>query len=154
MSTQQTAREFAKEFSGMAESFGDDQADALRECTGVVRAGIAENFQQSRSSSGQSWPARKDPAAGNHPLLIKDGKLLAAATGKGAGSVARVVDQQTLEVGVDPDAGTAGSVKGARRHQYGDTPPGILARPFIGVSDSAADKCAEVVADHALREIG
>ena len=40
-----------------------------------------------------------------------------------------------------------GSLMGWRRHQWGDEDvmgrPGILARPFVGISDEVADKCAE-----------
>jgi hypothetical protein len=102
---------------------------------------------------GSAWPPRKDPGDG-HPLLIETGALQAAATGKHAASVHRIVDRTELQLGVDPGASNEGGIPWAVTHQEGNPAVNIAQREFAGISDETADKCAEIVADHKLAEIG
>jgi phage gpG-like protein len=143
--------------------------DALEECKGVIRAGIAENFANQSDAGGGAWPPRRDPGDG-HPLLNQNGTLMAAATGDGVGSVGRIVDGKELQVGVA--VGESGSLAGAAVHQFGATirprvkkmlswingsgqrvfakQVTIPARPYIGVNDATVDECCEIVADHVV----
>ena len=129
----------------MAADFPGDQSAALEVCDDLILAGVAENFDNSRSASGDSWPARKDPKP-THPLLVLNGDLKAYATGGGDLEITATELTRTLPVGT---SGT--SLAGVRRHEFGDQEilgrDGILARPFFGMSDETAGKCADVIAD-------
>ena len=151
----QTAEEFAAEFKGLADSLPGDRTEVLEACAPILLEGISQHFVQAQSSGGIPWPPRKDPKP-QHPLLNETGALLAAAIGRGGASVHRIVDGRVLELGIDPAAATIGSIRGARRHQWGDDlirpGGGILARPYMGINEQVADACVEVIADHAIRE--
>jgi len=147
----QTVDEFVNEFSReLPSTFGVDQSAALAECKPILLQGIQDNFSNKKSSSGQAWPARKDPGP-QHPLLNLTGALMLAATGGGEGtsSVGRE-DATSIELGVSKGA-SGTSLAGINRHQFGGG--GILARPYMGISDSTADACADVIADFALKEL-
>ncbi len=150
MSKTQTAAEFAVEMELLGKTFADPIDPALEACAEVIHAGIEENFQQSQQSTGQAWPPRKDPKP-QHPLLILSGALQAAATGVGAGSVNRI-DSGVLLIGVDK-LGGGGGIPGAQRHQEGDSPPGILARPYLGMSEETLEECARIGADFVVGEL-
>ncbi len=147
MTKRQTAEEFAEEFEQLAETFGDDMTDALIECKSPISEGIEDNFRKSQTSEGQAWPPRKDPGP-THPLLILTGTLMLSAT---LGGVQRIEDGSILVYGTSTDI-----LAYARRQQLGDTTwpaKGIAPRPYVGISDTTLDECAEIVADHALAEV-
>ena len=145
----QTVDEFVNEFSReLPSTFGADQSAALKECKPILLKGVADNFSDSKSSSGQGWPARKDPGP-QHPLLIESGDLRDSAIGMGGDSVERG-DATSIELGVKKGP-KGSSTAGINRHQFGGG--GILARPYMGISDSTADACADVIADFALKEL-
>ena len=144
--TEYTAEEFAAECERSAAD-GPDLRPALTVCRDIILDGIADNFLRQQSSEGVKWPARKANSlrCGFHPLLQLSGALKGAADGPGEGHIERFEDD-SITVGVEQVPGI-GSLMGARRHQWGDEDvmgrPGILARPFVGISDEVADKCAE-----------
>lgn len=146
----QTADEFAADMGRLATEFGGDVSEALEECKPLVKADVQANFDRAAAGDGGAWPARKDPTK-THPLLVLTGALEAAAAGDGAGHVERIVSHHTLELGVDKSAGDGG-VPGAGVHQFGYGP--VLARPFLAVRSETIDDCTEILADHALRQIG
>ena len=161
-----TAEEFANAIDRMVQAIPSEIPDALMGCVPIVRAGVAENFARQGAPS-MAWPQRKDIGDG-HPLLDATGKLKAAATTDSEGSVARVVDGNELQVGVE--AANEGSLAGALVHQYGATirpvrkkflswidsqgrrvfarqvtiPP----RPYMEISEEVADECCAHIAGH------
>lgn len=142
----ETAEEFAERLDALAGSFGTDLSDPLMDCRTAILAGIAENFAGSHSSTGYPWPKRKDKKP--HPLLILTGELEAAAEG-GEGSITRVLDGVSLEIGVDGGGGESGR-PWAALHQEGGArmPP----RPFLGFSDDVQEQCEAVLAGWAIEE--
>ncbi|KKN80767.1 hypothetical protein LCGC14_0325730 [marine sediment metagenome] len=159
--------EFQGKVERIAASFGEENTEALERCDVVLQAGIEDNFRQSRTARGEAWPLRKDPKP-THPLLIMDGDLLVAAIY----SVGTVSDGKVLTK-IMPEGPTGTSRAGIRRHEFGDATrrqnlsaalriyagdkevgsPGILARPYFGVSEESADKCAEIVADALIEQV-
>ncbi len=145
------ADEFVEKFNALAVFFGDDWTPVLEQCRTILLGGIEENFLAAASSSMQHWPPRKDPGP-KHPLLIETGDLYRAAIGEGgAASVDRIEDGRSIILGVNKDGG-GGSIAGAGRHQDGDPPPGILPRPFMGISQENMDKCDGVLIDYVFEQ--
>jgi len=142
----ESTEEFAEHLEALSVSYGTELSEPLMDCRTVILAGVAENFAGSHSSTGYGWPLRKDNKP--HPLLILTGELEEAATG-GAGSITRVVDGVSLEVGVDASGGESGR-PWAALHQEGGTkmPP----RPFMGFSDEVQDACEAVLTEWAIEE--
>jgi phage gpG-like protein len=109
----------------------------------TIIGAIRGNFDRQTSPSGSAWPPRKDPASGDHPLLNKTGALMSAATG---GDI-NEVRGDTLEIGVDANAGAVGSIRGAAAHNYGYPPNNLPQREFMGLSEETVDRLAEQAAD-------
>ncbi len=139
--------DFAAACDVVGEFYVDD--DTLAECRDAIRAGIKENFERKATSDGASWPPRKKPGDG-HPLLDESGALKAAATSDAIGSIAEL-GNNTVTVGVE--AAGPGGLPGARRHQYGDDPPGIRQREFIGISDAVVERCGELAAQQFVEDL-
>lgn len=150
-----TVEQFVAACERAAGLVAEDLAGSFPDVETIVRMGIEDNFDNERSAAdfwggGGQWPERKVKGDG-HPLLNESGALRAAATQKGAvGSVSRI-EGDTLEVGVE--ASGPGGLPGARRHQYGDSPPGIRQREFVGISDDTLEFVAERVAEELVRKL-
>lgn len=141
----QTAEEFAAEFNELAATFGQqDWTEALEQCAPLLLEGVEKNFDTSSTSSGDAWPARKDPGP-KHPLLILEGDLKVAAT---YGNINRVVGGDTLEVGVSKE-----TIPYAGVHQFGSPSQNIAQREYLGISEDVADACTEVIAGYALEAL-
>ena len=141
----QTVEIFIADIEAAADGLPGDLSEALKTCDDLILAGIEENFENSQSADGEGWPARKDPKL-THPLLILEGDLKAYATG--GGDVEITADELVRTL---PPGASGTSLAGVRRHEFGDEEimgfDGILPRPYFGVSDETAEKCADVVAD-------
>lgn len=137
--------DYIDELGRMAGQLGEENTKALKECDRIITVSVETNFLASETARGEAWPERKDPGP-THPLLILEGDLVAAAiTGDGVITDGKVLTRTM------PEGPTGTSLAGIRRHEFGDEEimgkPGILARPYFGVSSAAADKCADTVAD-------
>ncbi len=141
----QTVEIFIEDIETTAANFRGDQSEALKRCDELILEGIKENFLNSTSADGEPWPERKDPT-GTHSLLILTGDLGSYASG-GGGEVEIGVDELVRTL---PPGASGTSLAGVRRHEFGDEEimgtDGILARPYFGVSDETADRCADEVA--------
>lgn len=84
--------------------------DTMEELAVIVQESVQDNFQRQTDVMGTFWPPRKDTLP--HPLLIKTGRMLDAATG-GPGHHKRA-QRKGLEMGIKPD-----KVPYAKYHQYG-----------------------------------
>lgn len=69
---------FLQDLQKVIDLFDDDHLDALAEVDRVIAEGFQENFYNTLDHESQPWAARKDNLP--HPLLIKTGKMFAAAT--------------------------------------------------------------------------
>lgn len=78
-----------------------------------------------------------------HPILMKSGAMMQAATGGGAGAIQRITER-TLTVGV-----LTSVIHYAPKHQFGEG--GMVARPFVGVDRDTLSAIGEVVADGGLQ---
>jgi phage gpG-like protein len=146
-----TADQFIISMESATENIAAHLDDALRDCVPLVYSDLEDNFLMAHDPDGNSWPDRKDPKP-THPLLILSGQLAEAATSPDAqGSVCKVSDGE-LRIGVNKDDG-GGGIPGAARHNYGDDPPGILQREFLGLTEESAEKCDDVFADWAIESI-
>jgi phage gpG-like protein len=144
-----TEQEFSDRLKRM-ETEGVNLTDAMGECRDILLAGVEQLFDRRSDASGQPWPARKNPRP-RHPLLELTGSLRRAVAGPNADGLDDpdiTEDGLTLRVRQGP-SGT--SRAGIRRHEFGDAVamgrPGILPRPYFGVSDDTADDVADVIAD-------
>jgi len=141
----------AVEFGGYLERMAD-RVDAgpydkpLEECQELAKQNIRDNFTSSASPDNESWPPRKIQGDG-HPLLMDTGKLLQAATGGGAGNVARVSSHE-LEYGVNLD-----TVPYARAQDYGYPPRNLPERHYLGVSEETVDAFEDAIVEHIKKEI-
>lgn len=151
-----SVEQFAEACEKLANLAASDLQPAFADVEQIVRMGIEDNFDNQSTADGNAWPPRKKPGDG-HPLLIESGALKAAALGRGEGSVSRIAEATMstceLQIGVEAVPGGPGGIPGARRHQYGDTPPGIRAREFIGISDETLDFVCERVGDELLSKL-
>lgn len=134
-----TIFQLAPDLDGMANqleegSFEEVLSGGVRD---VIMAAVAANFASERSADNQPWPPRVDPT-GTWPLLNKTGKLLAAATGQGEGSLTEAEDRE-LRVGAD-------LVYAAAQH-YGRQEINLPPRPFMGVGDEAQQVIAGLIED-------
>ena len=141
-----TEQEFTDRLKRM-ESEGVDLTAAFEQCEPILLAGVQRNFDERRDASGKPWPARKDSRP-RHPLLELSGELRRAATSR-AGLDSELSDA-TLTLRMK--TGQSGTSRaGIRRHEFGDDVamgrPGILSRPYFGVSEDTADDVADLIAD-------
>jgi phage gpG-like protein len=152
MVKQVTPDEFAAECDQLADSWCADLREPLEECAEILLTDNETNFRESISADGGKWPERK--SGGNWPLLIKTGALMDAATRRGAqGNVVRN-DGHSLEVGVEKQLQGPGGLPGAFVHQFGgDAWQNIPARPYVGASDDAQERCADTIGDFAQAQI-
>ncbi len=154
MATRMTVEEFEQRLQRLPSLFPGDQTAALEECDAAILYGVEENFAASQTAQHRNWPQRK-AKGGIHPLLLDTGDLYRAAVRSGE-AARTITDGRKLERRVPPGA-SGTSVAGARRHEFGDEvilgKPGILARPYFGVSSSTADTCASTVADHLVETV-
>lgn len=145
MSTEQLDA-LVRDIEVAADYLPGDLGEALRECDVAILQGIEENFAGSQTARGGGWPARKDPKP-QHPLLILTGELQAYATG-GSGDAEITENELTRRL---PGGSSGTSLAGVRRHEFGDEvilgQSGILARPYFGISEATADRCADIIAD-------
>lgn len=119
--------------------------EALLEAKRLIHQSIREGFNSSADpQTNDGWQARKHPYP--HPILMKTGAMMQAATGGGAGAIERIENNQ-LEVGV-----SGATVGYAAFHQHGTSR--MVARPFIGASDAKLDEIGEVIADAGLVAFG
>ncbi|MBE3132848.1 MAG: hypothetical protein IMZ55_05200 [Acidobacteria bacterium] len=142
---------FLARLEGLGRELGEDQTPALERCAPIILEGIQANFSGARSSAGAPWPPRKDPKP-QHPLLILEGHLLAAAVGRSAAGVNRIENGKELVLGVHLGA-SGTSLGGARRQQRGDSPPGILPRPYLGFSEEVLDGCCGIVLEETVKQL-
>lgn len=150
MAANQTAAEFAAELSGMA-GRAPDFAPALKAAIPIVRADERQHFDAKESPDGVPWAtnapltvARK----GHGDILVESGALEAASVGDAPGHVEQIEGNQ-LTYGVDGTT-DAGGVPWAAVQQAGNDK--IPARPFMGMSEAAIDKAAEVAADEEMKK--
>jgi phage gpG-like protein len=117
-------------------------ADALAEAKTEIQRGIRAGFNSGIDvQTGTGWAPRKRRYP--HPTLMKSGALMQAATGGGAGSIARVSARQV-------DVGVSSTVIGyAGFHQSGTS--NMAARPFVGAAAETLDLIAEKIADAGLQ---
>jgi len=152
----QSVDQFVADIERTAGTFGRESIQlALEDCREIVHEGIEENFLGAHDPEGAAWPSRKDPKP-QHPLLILTGALSEAATNPQAkGAVSRIEDG-ALAVGVTT-ASDIGSLKGARRHNYGDAGlglgDGIRQREFLGISEEATEKAMDVCVEYLMQEL-
>jgi len=118
--------------------------DAIVECVDLVHQSIRDNFTSSAAADGSDWVKRKIEGDG-HPLLMDTGALLQAATGGGAGTVARVSDRE-LEWGVD-----LGVIPYARAHNLGYPENNLPQREFLAVKEEHKAECDARIADHGAK---
>lgn len=142
------SKHFASVVAGMQTL---DATNALAEAKTELQRGMRAGFNSSIDvETGEGWAPRKRKYP--HPPLMKSGAMMQAATGGGAGSIARV-QQQELEVGVSGDA-----IKYANYQQGGtknkDGSLRMVARPFVGASAETLDLIGEKVADAGLTVFG
>lgn len=141
-----TEQEFAERLQRL-ETEGVDLTDAMEACEPILLEGVDENFDTRSDGSGKPWPARKDPGP-RHPLLELTGSLRRAATDRNGVDSEIAEDTLTLTMQQGP-SGT--SRAGIRRHEFGDAAvmgrPGILPRPYFGVSEETADDMADIIAE-------
>lgn len=148
---QVTVDEFVVECDALAASFCSDLTAPLDECTEILLEDNATNFRESMTPDGTKWAERI--SGGAWPILIKSGTLEAAATKRGAiGNVIRN-NGQTLEMGVEKQPKGPGGLPGTFVHQHGYPERNIAARPYVGASDDAQDRCADVLGDFAQNQI-
>lgn len=146
----QLVPEFAADMERVPAQLEQSIGGILDAITPRVLEGIDELFSLAQSPDGESWPPRKEVGDG-HALLIDTTALKSAATGVGAGSVKRV-ESDTLIVGVDKDT-SLGGIPGAGVHNYGFPQRNIPQREFLGLNESAADDCANIIADLCLDKL-
>ena len=151
----QNAEEFAAEMEVLASRFDQAVPEMLQACEPLVIENIIENFARQESPDGLAWPDRKEIGDG-HPLLVETrtegaGSLFGAATGQAGGHVSRI-EGNTLVVGVDKDGGIGG-IPGAGVHNYGFPERNIPQREFLGIGENTMDACAELIADHCIKEL-
>jgi phage gpG-like protein len=143
--------DIAAELDEMARRFADEPLDeALAVCVPILREGFADNFGRQQGPTGAAWPDRKDRKP--HPLLTETGRLWAAVTGSGAGSVERTIDGRELHVGVDETI-QQGGIPGAAAHNFGFPPQNIPQREFLYASEDTLDRSAEEFVGVALTTI-
>lgn len=102
-----------------------------------IRAGFNSSADP---STNENWKPRKRRYP--HPILIKTGAMMQAATGGGAGAIQRV-EPRRLTIGVNGE-----TIFYARFHQTGVG--ALAARPFVGASDETLDSIGEEIADAGL----
>lgn len=114
----------------------------MAEAKPLVHRDIRAGFNSSADPmNNESWPLRKRRYP--HPILIKSGALMQAATGGGAGAI-QDVKSDSLTVGVN------GSLIGyAAFHMFGAGK--LPARPFVGAKDETIDAIGEMIADEGLK---
>jgi len=140
----QSVEEFARDFSEIGRTIGDDFTDALSACRNMVSDAIDSNFVNARTAAGEAWPPRKDPVP-THPLLILLGDLKEAATG---GDVDRIEDGHVLVFGV-----STGTIVYAGVQNFGWPERNIKPRPYMGISEAIVDQCADVIVDQKVAEL-
>lgn len=134
-------------FDGVAKGLIDGNFRVVLEsCVKPVHQSIRDNFTSSADANGQDWPERKVEGDG-HPLLMDTGALLQAATGGGAGTIARVGERE-LEWGVDLDV-----IPYARAHNLGNPGNNLPQREFLDVQEEHKVECGEAIADHGAEVI-
>ncbi len=145
----QTAEEFTVDMRHLGDALADDLEVALTDCLAIMRQGVQDNFDARADSESVAWPPRKDPRP-QHPLLEQTGALRDAATQHAEEVIEK--DQAILAVAHSD----TGSIAGRRRHQWGDRAvmgrEGILARPYMGMSEDVQDACTERIADEVVKQ--
>jgi hypothetical protein len=151
-----TLSQLMEEINVLAANFGENQEDALAECDKILLMGIGENFLNSTTARGDAWPQRKDPTL-KHELLILEGHLAAAATGKTHSDAVSITDGGKVLTRRMPSGPSGTSLAGRRRHEFGDEEilgkAGILARPYYGIREESADACAELIGEALLEQV-
>lgn len=114
---------------------------AMQEAKIRIHRGIRAGFNSSADpSTNENWPPRKRRYP--HPILVKTGAMMQAATGAGAGAI-QEVKPRGLTVGVNS------SIIGyAYLHQVGSGK--LASRPFVGASSETVDAIGELIADAGL----
>lgn len=156
-SSQVEAEAFGDCLERMADRVADGPYDKpLEQCKELVKQNIRDNFTSSATPDGAPWRSRKTNREQNpmgnivddgHPLLMDTGKLVQAATGGGAGNVARVSSHE-LEYGVNLD-----SVPYARAHDYGYPPRKLPERHYLGVGEETVDAFEQLIGDFVANEL-
>ncbi len=119
-------------------------APILVAMVGVGEQAVRDNFTSSATPSDSNWLPRKIDGDG-HPLLIDKGNLLQAATGGGAGHIARVFEN-TAEIGVDLTI-----VAYARAHNYGNPARRLPQREFLGMREERQAEAEELLGEWTLQ---
>ncbi len=114
--------------------------DAMQDCLDVIHGGVEDAFAAKVDSAGAAWPPRKDKLT--HPLLVKSGKLKAAATTGGT------VGDRELTTSIK-----GADVPYAATHQNGSTKRNIPRREYQYATEETLDACAEIIADAGLEAI-
>jgi phage gpG-like protein len=141
-----TPDELVREFDAASRRVAGDHTDLLQSFVPLIAADVQSNFDNSGTAGGIPWPSRK----GNkpHPLLRLSGALEAAATGRGAGHI-QTIQNNELTYGV-------GGIIYAARQNYGDVPGSrdrlgrpmnIPAREYMAISEGTVDELTERAAD-------
>lgn len=116
--------------------------ETLSEAKTLVHRSIRGGFNSSVDpNTGTPWAPRRRYYP--HPILMKSGAMMQAATGGGAGAIQRITER-ALTVGV-----LASVIGYAPKHQFGLG--GMIPRPFVGVDRDTLAAIGEVVADGGLQ---
>lgn len=132
---------------------------AFQECREQVLEKFEDNFRTASSPNHGPWPARRNPAL-THPLLIKTGSLMKAATGKGPGHVT-VWFEDGFQVGIDMATGRymtfrdprgfPGGVPAAAAHNFGSG--WLPQREFLAIDEATTEKIREILARHIAEQL-
>jgi phage gpG-like protein len=116
--------------------------ESLTEAKVAIHRRIRAGFNSSADpQTDENWAPRKGRYP--HPILIKTGRLMQAATGGGAGAIQEVAPKR-LTIGV-----STASVPYGRFHQAGAGK--MPARPFVGATPDVVDQIGEMIADEGLK---
>jgi hypothetical protein len=152
----QPVDQFVADMNRLADMLGQESIPlALEDCQKLVYGDIEENFLGAHDPEGAGWPVRKNPKP-QHPLLMLTGALAEAATNPQAPGAVSRIEGEALEVGVTTES-DIGSLKGARRHNYGDLAlglgDGIRKREFVGISEETEQRCEDVCVEYLMQEL-
>lgn len=145
---------------GIGDLFANpDLQIAFQECRAEVLDKFEDNFLTASSPNHGPWPARKNPKL-THPLLIKTGSLMKAATGKGPGHVT-IWFEDGFQVGIDISTGRymtfrdprgfPGGVPAARAHNFGSG--SLPQREFLAIDEATTQKIREILTRHVAEQL-
>jgi phage gpG-like protein len=151
MTTTLTAEQHIAELLTFANQ-SPDFSTALRAAGPILREDELRHFDTETAPDGSPWQPLAPATVqrkGFATILVETGPLKAAATTLDAPGHVERVEGNELTYGVD-GVTEMGGIPWASVQQVGSSDGRIPARPFMGVSEGAADKLAESAADAEL----